>query len=276
MSFPNFDVLANANEISGNAYIWVSVDGDDTNGNGTFNNPYASWTAALAVVTASRKDVMVLPGDYVEAACVSWPTINGANVFVLGDATISTTTDEDQVIEIAPGAQTATFIASICAFGTLCVDHGNDGQDGVKLTHTSVGKKMIVNVKNVYDNSHDSGDKFITVTHGGDGNAVRIYMEGHMWDEIEGAVYFQSKDGGDRLYAQGCWFEGGIEFSTDATALTLRLKDCMVLHESVTGGSTSTVVSALNCFSHTSGTIAALDANDIAGNITGESVIGAS
>lgn len=262
--------------ITDNYCIHVHPDGNDTVGDGSIVAPYLTLTAALAAVTATRKIVVVWGSSYSEAACLSWPTVNGVQLIIMGDCTISTAADEDQVIDIAPGVQTATFEATIKAFGSLCIDHNNDGQDGIKVTHTDVAKKLILSLQNVYDNSYDSGDKFITVTHGGSGNAVRIYMQGRMWDEIEGAVYFQSKDNGDRLYAEGVWFEGGIEFSADATTLRLWLKDCMVLHAGVTGGSTSLVAVALNCFSHTSGTIAALDGDDIAGNITGESIIGAS
>lgn len=254
--------------------IWISKKGSDSlPNNGSFAYPYLTVTKALSEVTSTRKTVIAMPGVYEEAGGMTWPTVSGVKLIgfsTLWQTEIEVATDDTgQVLEIAPGAQSSTFEFWI---SNLRINHDTTGLDGIKLTHTSVGKKMLAYLDNVGGDADSDSDKFLTVTHGGSGNAVRIYASGRNGD-VDGAVYFQSKDGGDKLYINDMYLMGGIEFSTDATALILRLKDCVVKHEGITGGSTSTVVYTMSCFSETGGTFAALDTDDVAGNITGETVI---
>lgn len=254
--------------ITDNNIIHVHPDGNDTVADGSIAAPYATLTAALAAVTSTKKTVVAWGRAYAEAACLSWPTVNGVELVFMNDCTISTEATEDQVIEIAPGVQTATFEATIKALGSLCVDHGNDGQDGIKIDHTDVAKKLILTLQNVYDNSYDSGDKILTVTHGGSGNAVRVYWENQGHIECEGAIYFDTQDNGDRLWLTNVWAEGGIETSTDAVSLDIRLRNGIVLHEGVTGGNAAQQIDACFCLSNNSGTLAALDTADLAGDHT--------
>jgi len=249
--------------------IVVAQWGNDTFGKGDFDSPYKTIAYAFSLVSSTRNKVIVLVGSYSEAACLSWPTVSKVELICLGNVTISTATDEDQVIEIAPGVQTSTWEATIRACGgSLCIDHGNNGQDGIKIDHSDVAKKLILNLENVYDNAYDNGDKFITVTHGGSGNAVRIYAKGNPNDECEGAIYFKTEDGGDRLYLHDMFLEGGIETSADAVALDIRLRNCIILHEGVSGGNAAQQIDAAFCLSNNSGTLAALDTSDLAGSHT--------
>ena len=250
-------------------YLWVSTDGDDTNGDGTMQNPYATPGTAMGQVSATRKHILVLPGNYSDS--FTWSTTTGMHLIGLSSQWDTSITDDeagDEVITVAPGAQTATWEMWI---ENIYLIHTTAGQDGLKLNHTSVGKKLNCYLRNFGADADSDSDKSITVTHGGSGNAVRIYMRGDNGG-IAGAVYFQSKDNSDRLWAEGAHFDGGIELSTDATTLSLRLISCMVKHEGITGGSTSTVVDCMHCQSVTGTTYAQLDTDDVAGNITGENV----
>lgn len=254
--------------------IWVSKKGSNSlPNNGSFAYPYLTVTKALSEVTSTRKTVIVMPGIYQEAGGMTWPTVNGVKLMGFAgtwQTEIEVATDDTgQVFELAPGSQSSTWEAWI---SNLRINHDIAGLDGIKITHTGVGKKILLYLDYVAGDADSDSDKFITVTHGGSGNAVRIYATGYN-GEVDGAIYFESKDGGDRLYINDMYLMGGIQFSADSTALILLLKNCVVKHEGVTGGSTATVVYTMSCFSETGGTFAALNGDDIAGSITGETVI---
>jgi len=254
--------------------IYVSKTGNDNNGGSKFA-PLLTITAALAAVTATRKFIIVEPGVYEEAAGLTWPTISGVTLagrWPKWTTEISVASGvADQVINVAPGAVSSTFELKIM---NLRINHDEAGLDGIKLNNTSMTKKLNCYLEAVGGDADSDSDKFLTVTHGDTSNAVRIYWSGPRNGEVDGAIYFAAGDGGDRLYINDTYLMGGIEFSTGAIALTMRLKDCVVKHEGVTGGSTSLVAIAMSCFSETGGTFAILDGNDIAGNITGELILG--
>ncbi len=249
--------------------IWVSKFGNDSN-DGSVLFPKLTVTGGMAAVTATRKIVYVHPGTYTETTTVTWPAFSAVSLIGLGAQfnTVIGTAAGDEVIAVAPGVVSSTFELTI---ENIHLDHDTSGLDGLLLDNTSMTKKLNAYLRN-FGGDGSASDKTITVTHGDTSNAVRIYMDGRN-GSIEGAIFFTAGDGGDRLYITGNTLNGGIEFSTDAIALDLRLIDCVVLHEGVTGGSTSLVAQAMSCFSVDSGTFAALDGDDIAGNITGESIL---
>lgn len=255
--------------------IWVDADrGDDTNGNGQFNTPYLTITAGLAAVTAARKTVIVMPGEYEEAAGLTWPTISGVKLigmFSKWTTEISVASAvADQVINVAPGAGSGTFELFIM---NLRINHDESGLDGILLNNTSMTRKLNCYLEAVGGDADSDSDKFLTVTHGDTSNAVRIYWSGPRNGEVDGAIYFSAKNASDRLYIENAYLMGGIEFSADNIALTLRLKDCVVKHEGVTGGHSATLVTTMSSFSLTGTTFAALDTDDIAGSITNELVL---
>ena len=67
---------------------WVSVNGDDVNGNGSAINPYASVSAALAATAAISDsipvNINVAPGTYTEN-----PTVARNNTFIIGPNGVS-------------------------------------------------------------------------------------------------------------------------------------------------------------------------------------------
>ena len=255
---------------SGGGDIFIDVQGDDTYGNGTAQQPFASLTAAVAAVTATRKNIFAGAGEFEEAGAVVWPTISGVKLFGAGGnyQTVISAAAGDEVISVAPGAQDSTFEMWI---ENIYIDHTTTGQDGLKLDNTSMTKKLNCYLKNFGADAKTDSDKSITVTHGDTSNAVRIYAGGDNGG-IEGAIYFETKDGGDRLHLRDMDLNGGIEFSTDAIAVQLRLTRCRVKADGITGGSTSGVVICAYCDSKTGDTFALLDTDDVAGNFTGEQI----
>ncbi len=249
--------------------IWVSKFGNDSD-DGSVLFPKLTVTGGMAAVSATRKTVYVHPGTYTEATTVTWPAFSGVSLIGLGAQfnTIIGSAAGDEVIAVAPGVQSSTFELTI---ENIHLDHDTSGLDGLLLDNTDMTKKLNAYLRN-FGGDGSASDKTITTTHGDTSNAIRIYMDGRN-GSLEGAIFFDVGDGGDRLYITGNTLNGGIEFSADAIAAELRLIDCIVLHAGVTGGSTSLVATAASCFSETGGTFAALDGDDIAGAITGETIL---
>lgn len=257
-----------------NPEIYVSKDGDDTYGMGTKESPLLTITAALALVSSVRKNVLVGPGVYEETTVLTWPTVSGCRLIGTGKWTteieLASGHGADQVINVAPGAQSSTFEMWIM---NMRVNHDESGLDGILLNNTSMTKKLNVYLEGVGGDADSDSDKFITLTHGDTGNAIRVYWSGPRNGEVDGAIFWSAKNASDRLYITDAYLMGGIEFSADNIAATLRLKDCVVKHEGVTGGHSATLVTTMSSFSLTGTTFAALDGNDIAGSITGELIL---
>jgi len=245
--------------------IVISPEGSDTEGDGSWLRPYASLTQAMSVVSSTRKTILVIPGTYTETAAVAWSTISGVKLIGLAgqyQTIIAAADTADEVITVAPGAQTSTWEMWI---ENIYIDHSVAGQDGINIVHTDVGKKLNVYLHNFGGDADSSSDKIITMTHGGDGNAIRVYWDGDNGG-VEGQVYMDTEDAGDRLYITDVVLNGGIVSSADAVASNIKLIRCIVKHEGVTGGNGAQTVTAVGCYSETSGTYAILDTDDLAGS----------
>jgi len=258
--------------------IWVNADAGDDDWKGTFNQPVATVTAAMALVSATRKIIMVLPclaGEYDEAAAVSWSTLSGVKLIFLPGAewttVLKSSASVTNVINMAPGVQTSTWEAYIVG----CYLEVEDGYDGIGIVHTDVDKKMNVYFEN-FGSDCASDDEVIKVTHGGDGNAVRLYFSGGSNGDIEGIVYHQFTDAGDRIHADNCRFVGGFNIGTAAKAAELILRHCLLKHEGVTGGHATQVLIAVGSYSVTSNTYAIIDDSDITETVSWDTVLPAS
>jgi hypothetical protein len=253
-----FDTLVTESGLS--AMIVISPDGSDTEGDGSWLRPYASLTKAMALVSATRKIIFALPGTYAEAASVTWSTISGVQLIAIGGGQwkteITAPIAADQLISVTPGAGTGTWEMWIDG---IYLNHAQTGQDGLKLNNTGMTRKLNCYLNNVGSDAKSASDKTVTVTHGDTSNAVRIYWDGNNGG-VEGAIYFQAKDGGDRFEATNVDFNGGLEFSTDAVAVGLKLIRCSFPHQGITGGSTTGVCHLIYCY--TSDTFAVADASD--------------
>lgn len=257
-----------------NPDIYVSKDGDDTYGMGTKESPLLTITAAFALCTSIRTNVHVGPGVYSETNELTWPAVSGVKLMGSGKWTteieLASGHGDDQVINVAPGAQSSTFEMWIM---DMRINHDESGLDGILLNNTSMTKKLNVYLKAVGGDADSDSDKFITLTHGDTGNAIRVYWSGPRNGEVDGAIFWSAKNASDRLYIENAYLMGGIEFSGDNIAATLRLKDCVVKHEGVTGGHAATLVTTMSSFSLTGTTFAALDGDDIAGSFSGELIL---
>ena len=217
------------------SYIWVSKDGDDTEGNGTINKPYLTVTQAFSVITNTRKTVMLMPGEYEEAAVITWPNLSGVVLTsLLGKyaTIIKGASDADQVISISPTFG-STFEAWI---NNIYIDHDTSGQDGILIDNADMTAKMLIYLQN-FGADGSSSDKSIITSHAYASEAIRIYADGDNGG-VSGDIYLDIGNNGDRAYFTGMSLSGGCETSADATVAAFKFINCWDMPEnaSITGG----------------------------------------
>jgi hypothetical protein len=246
-------------------FIYVSPDGDDSSGNGSFSSPYATVTTALAAVSATRKTIMLMPGEYIEAASLTWPSRTGVRLCgVIGDGdavTIIGTAGQTQVISIDPTVQTATFEATISNVGIECPD----GVRGITFDNTSVNRKINLYLFNVPISNDTETDRAISVVHTTAGEAMRIYASGQK-SIVEGLLYIAPKNTDDRFTFDNYQFDGGVQFGTTTIASVSTFKDCIMKDGGGSGGQDTQILNSLGCYSLTGTTYAAAALADFASN----------
>jgi len=225
--------------------IIVSVEGNDTTGKGCWDSPYATITKAFTMVTATRKTIYVLPGDYAEAAALTWPSITGTRLIGMdgqGNVTISNGGAGTWVLTINPTVQTGSFEAFI---ENINIDHGDI--IGLEINNTATAKKVIVHLKSVSAEA-GSGDS-INVTHTDAANAIRLYAKN--CHEIEGLVDWQMKNASDRIRFYESVLAGGLTTSADVIAGELTLSNTVILTGALTIGNAANILTYRGCLYRT-------------------------
>ncbi len=221
------------------SYIVVSTQGNDSHGEGSFASPYLTITKALTMVTATRKTIFVLPGEYAEAALLTWPNINGVLIKGMdedGNVVISNANAAAEVILINPTFTTASFEAFI---ENVCISH--EDQIGLEIDNANMGtRKLLVHLTNVsFEMAGSTGDS-INVTHTLTTQAIRLYMR--RCDEVEGLVHVVVANADDRFrFMEGCVLIGGVT-TAGAVAGEVSILHSVVLTGGWTIGSATQVV----------------------------------
>ncbi len=224
--------------------IVVSTEGDDTTGKGCWDSPYATVTKAFTMVTATRKTVYILPGDYAETTGLTWPSINGLRVIGMdgqGNVSISAL-DGTAVLTINPTVQTASFEAFL---ENVNIDHGDI--IGIELNNTATAKKVIVQLKSV---SAEAGSgASLHCTHTDAGNAIRLYAKN--CQEIEGLVDWHLLNASDRIRFYDSVLAGGLTTSANAVAGELTLSNTVILTGGLTIGDAAHILTYRACLYRT-------------------------
>jgi len=207
---------------------------------------------------------LLSPGVYEET--LIWPSINGVHLIgneyygcIVKPEGTGLPRADCLAIAVNPSVQAETFEMTI---QNILLDY-SDGK-GLQLNNTNVGRKLNCYLSHVVG---EGTGRFLDVVHTDEDECIRVYMDGDSY-EIEGLIYFVVKNADDRLYCSNVWLAGGIQTSADDIAANIRLKDCIIKHEGVTGGHGSQKIWAMGCYSETAGTYALLDTNDLAGSHT--------
>jgi hypothetical protein len=194
--------LLNSLAVAPSKHIVVSKDGNDTTGVGSFALPYLTLTKAFTVWTAARPLIVVLGGEYEEAATLTWPGVNNLMLLGLGDVSIANGDAAAQVVLVQPGAAaTSSFTVSIKG-----VNLAADTQIALKIANASMVKKLIVSLEDFsaeMDTSGDSIDIAGTVA----GQAIRVYGKNL---DLEGLLHYTVNDAGSRLRISESALMGGL------------------------------------------------------------------
>jgi hypothetical protein len=203
----------------------VAPNGSDTTGIGSWFAPYATLTKAFTVWTATRHTIFVLPGEYAEAATLTWPNITGLTLCALGEVSVSNADAAAQVLLIKPTYTAASFGATIKGSLNLAADT----QIGLAIANANMTKKLNVYIDGLsceMDTSGDSIDIAGTVA----GQAIRVYAKNL---NLEGLLHFTVNDAGSRLRVDDSDLMGGLT-GAGAVAAEVTLRNTKVL----TGGLT--------------------------------------
>jgi len=199
-------------------YLWVSKNGDDANGTGSFNAPYKTITKAMAMVTTTRKIIMVMPGEYSEAA-ITWSDVNGVQLIgAFGEVFVYlTTAATTPVITIHPAVSSANWEATL-----KNIEIESDFNAGVCLSvdSTHLTKKMLVYLNDVQLSTKNVTDSSLVIVNAGT-SSIKAYCTG-TYQTWEGLVDFTAKHVDDRLRIYGYRIIGSVTMNEDIAAeLTL-------------------------------------------------------
>lgn len=249
-------------ERADNSLIFVSKAGDDTQ-DGSAIEPVLTITAALALVTATRKTIIVMPGEYEEAASLTWPNVTGVSICgVGGEVEIVGASGEDEVIEINPTFSASTFEATLANLNITAPD----GVDGITFDNdNTTGRKYNLYLENVGINNDTETDKALNVVHSDATQAMRVYCDGQR-NVFEGVLTIAPKNVDDRFTFTNMQFDGGIAFGTATIASVSTFKDCIVKDGGGSGGQDTQILNVLNCHSLTGTTYAIAALADFASN----------
>lgn len=208
------------------AEIVVATTGSDSRGDGSWQLPFKTLTKAFDHWSAVRHTIIVMPGEYAEAATLTWPGVSGLSLVALGPVTVSNADAAAQVLLIQPGAAaTASFTATIKGPLNLAADT----QIGLKIANAAMTKKLSVILDGLsaeMDTSGDSIDIAGTVA----GQGLRVYAKNI---NLEGLLHFTANDAGSRLRIQNAELVGGITLA-GAVAAECTLRNVQMLTSGVT------------------------------------------
>jgi hypothetical protein len=186
--------------------IVVGPDGSDTTGTGSWMSPVATLTKALSLATAVRPTIFMLPGEYEEAAMITWPNVSGLSIVGMGGVSISNGNAAAAVIDINPTYTASTFEISLTGITIDAVT-----QIGIRVDNAHMGKKMMLYldrmaIEDDTPNGSSPGDSLVTantVT----GQAIRIYARDCSFEKL---VHLITANAGARFRFQGCDFLAGV------------------------------------------------------------------
>lgn len=189
--------------------IWVSTFGSDTVGVGTFTSPYATPRHAFTRITATRKTILLMPGEYDTGAGgtldeILWPNVTGVVVCApLGNVTLSQSRLAT-IFTISPTYTASTFEVTLSGIDFDTYASG----EGVLINNVNMTKKLNVYINNCTFSGEAAGES-VMVSHDSADNAIRVYVNGggETW---EGIVTFVCANTGDRLRIKNQILLGGI------------------------------------------------------------------
>jgi len=255
------DSLDNIVDSGTGAHIWISPQGDDTNGIGSYLNPYATVEQGLSQVSAAKLTVLAMPGTYLEN--VEWPARSNVRLIGLGKQGAVTLDDASAggtaVLKVYP----ATVLASFAGYlDNVTIDHNGTG---LKLDNSSAAGTFALYLRDV-DFVATGGTSMIT--NHGTNNPVVIDAR-HV--DFGGEVNLQVRDKNDAFYLHGGKLTGGMVTSGSPAlggTAEITVAHSEIKHEGVSGGSANQKFNSVYSWTRTSKTLALVGTADLAGSHT--------
>jgi hypothetical protein len=184
--------------------IYVSPNGSDAIGDGSFTNPVATLGKAMTMVTSSKLNIILMAGDYAED--VTWCNTKNVVVSAMIAGTVTLSAVTAFAIKVDPTASSGTWTFTIQG----CTISNDDGLKGLWVNNTNVGKRINAIINDCDFESETSTDKAIDVDRAGAGtDSIRMYIRGRN-HTIEGLVDFITESTDDRLRFFGMRLIGGV------------------------------------------------------------------
>jgi hypothetical protein len=201
----------------------------------------------MAAVTTARKIIMLMPGEYSEAAAITWSDVNGVKLIgAFGQVMIYlTTAATTPVITIHPAVSDANWEATL-----ENIELESDFNAGVclRVDSTHLTKKMLVYINNVALSAKNVTDSSLVIVNGGT-SSIKAYCTG-TYQTWEGLVDFTAKHVDDRLRIYGYRVIGTITMN-EAVVAELTLINCGIPADPTVHS--DTLYSLINCWHETDG-----------------------
>jgi len=225
------------------------------------NNNVVSTVTQLETAVknqAAGEVIEILGGNYTLTQSLSiLVAASGGVLRGIGDVTITGAAAADEAFKVDPAAGSGAFEYT---FENVTIRGGAD-KVGVQVDNATIAQAMTVNFNNCVLNQNTSGNA-LDVDHSDATKAITVNVNGtNVWD---GPVNIVPASTSDRFNFTGVELIQGLAGGAVDIAAVYKFRNCVLLHEGITGGHANNLVFVAGCYSYTDDTtaLAATDASD--------------
>jgi hypothetical protein len=221
--------------------VFVDANAVASLANGSVAAPYKTIGAGIAALTATRSNLVILPGSYTLVASTALPVdASGYKIIGVGGASavVIAGGNFDQAFSLTPGAQGAAFVITLEGF-TL---NQYAAKKGLYIDDTAIDDTVTVNLKDVIFVMDTSGSS-IDLLH-----AVDQTVTINATNSTFGPITLDCINASDAFNFTYCDLSGGIVTDAGAVAAAFVFKFCTLKASGMSGGHSSQTIIALGCY----------------------------
>jgi hypothetical protein len=213
--------------------IYVAVWGNDDINTGSFDSPFASIEKAIAAITSSKTRVIMFPGSYTMEEHVDI-TVDGTAIYALvpGSVDIDGSACLLSCFKTVFGASSGT---KDFTFRGINLNH--DAVVGIQVDNASATAKVMLYLDDC--DFEGAGVSLDIDRAGATGQAVRVYANRCYF---EGGINMVVKDDGDRLRLKDCTLDSDLVTNNGAYTAEILLESCIIPVNGITGGASQQIV----------------------------------
>jgi hypothetical protein len=231
---------------------------------GSILYPYRTLEDAVAAMSTARPRVLLLPGTYLPPASISL-ALSGGTIEGLGrGVTIDGAASVAQVFDIDPAAAATTWGFTLRGLSIRTVE----AQVGIQVDNASVARNIILTLSDVsITNKSGTPGNAVDVDHANTSFSItlNIYGRGPLATTFTKAINFAQGNASDRINIESVWLKGGFALGSGTQAMRAVLMNYAIAHQGFSGGAVENLVTSVRGVTESSGTWAAVDADDDAG-----------